>query len=129
MRLLIVYHTAVWRDIHFTVRKGIQSIQGFVGRNTRSQMNQYFHLVGRIVFNLLYLDFTFLYSLQYRIDKRRSSLSVRYFTYTQSFIIEFRYFSPYTHHSPTFAVIIFRYINRPASLKIRIQLKRLTFQI
>ena len=70
MWFVILDHTAVRRDADLAIGKGIQGINGLVGRDTRSQMHQNLHLPSGIIIHLLDLDLSLLVGFQDGIDDR-----------------------------------------------------------
>ena len=92
-------------------------------------MNQYLYVSGSKVFYFLYLDFPLFACFDDRIADTGYRFSVRYLSDNECFVIHLFYFGSYPYGSATFAVIVFRYIDIAACLKIGIESEFFLMQV
>ena len=74
LRFLILDDTAVGRNAYLAVGKGVQSIDGLVGRNARHEMYKYLNVGSCEVFDFANLYLVFVNGLGDRFDKCLRSL-------------------------------------------------------
>ncbi len=111
----------VWRDVYFTVGKGVQGINGFIGMHTARQFDLNFNLFSRIVVDGGDLDLARFGSPFHRIDQRLSCQVIGQFGDGNGLVVTL--FDPGPTAQAAIAVIIGRDIHNPAAGKIRIKCK------
>ena len=95
LRFVVLYHTAVGRDIHLTVGEGIEGIESLVGRHSRGEVYLYLDLCSSVVIYLTCLYLTFLDGLEDRVDESGGGLAERNLAYDEGLVVEFLYLSPH----------------------------------
>ena len=128
LRLVVLYHAAVWRQAYLAVGEGIERIDCLVWRNARSKMYLYLHLRSRQVFHLASLYLSFFYCLCDRVDEAFRRFRERQFPDDKCLAVEFFYLSPHFQLSATLAVVISRHVDAAARWEVGIQHERLAAQ-
>ena len=68
VRLVILNHAAVGRDVDLAIGEGIKRINRLIRRDTRCQVHQDLYLLRRVVVHLLDFDLTLVVGLQDALD-------------------------------------------------------------
>ena len=95
LRFVVLYHTAVGRDIHLAVGEGIEGVECLVGRHSRGEVHLYLDLGGSVVIHLARLYLTLLDGLEDRVDESGGGLAERYLAYDEGLVVEFLYLRPH----------------------------------
>ena len=69
MRFVVYDHAGVGRVAHPTIGEGVERVHCHIGRNARSQVHENLHILGRIVGDLLDLNFALIVGLHHAIDQ------------------------------------------------------------
>ena len=129
-RLVIVYHTAVWRILCLAVSKGIQSVYRLVERCFGFEMKYNLYTFGGIVVYLLYVYLTFFVCLYDALYELGSIQSVWDIIDNKTFVVcRLGDIDPHHHFSAAFAVVVATHVYHTACGEVGIQTKFFTLQI
>ena len=97
--LLVVDDAAVGRHAQLAIGEGVERVDGLVGRHARRQVHLYFHLFGREVVRLAYLDFALLAGADDALDELARGSAVGDFADDKRLVVQFAYLGAYLHHA------------------------------
>ena len=117
-RFVVVHHAAVGRVTDFAFGKGIQCIDGFVGRGFGFEMYQNFDTGRGVILYFFDVDFAFFVGRHNGFDKRPRRQAVRYIFDYQRFVIQFFDMCANFHYAAAFAVVVTAHIDQAARRKI-----------
>ncbi len=126
--LVVADHTAVWRNSHLAVGKGIKRIYGFVAGCPRKQVHHYVGLFGSVVVNLAYLYLTFLESLENGSYDHARSLPIRDLGDGKGLVVDLFDLGTHFNHTATLAVVIAAHIHESAGREVGIERELLPSQ-
>ena len=128
-RLVVHDDASIRRLTYFTVCKGIECIDGFVRRYTRSQMNTYIGFGSRHIIYSFDLDLALFIGFQNGFDQGRRRLATGQFGNAESTIVQFANLSPALDLSSAPAVIVPAGIHHTTGREIGIKIERLSSQM
>ena len=129
LRFLVFDDAAVRRNAYLTIGEGIEGIEGLVGRDTRSEVNEYLDISRREVFHLAHLYLTFLYRLSDRLDECFGSFRERYVADYQRFLVKFLNLCSNLNRATSLSVVILAHINRTTCREVGVEMEFLTTKI
>ena len=126
--LLVVDDAAVGRHAQLAIGEGVERVDGLVGRHARRQVHLYFHLFGREVVRLAYLDFALLAGADDALDELARGSAVGDFADDKRLVVQFAYLGAYLHHAAPLAVVVTAHVDGAARGEVGIQRERLAAQ-
>ncbi len=129
MWFVVIDDATVGRDADLAVCKGIEGIDGLVGRDTRRKLYVDFHILRSDIVYFFYFYFPLVVRLQDRIYHAGGRPSIRNIFDYKGFIIQLRDGGTHFYRATTLTIIVFLNIDKATSLKIRIECKRFFLEI
>ena len=129
LRLVVLNHATVRRNVDFTVREGIERIQRLVARHTRSQLHLYLDLRSRQVFHVTGLDLALLDGFQNGVDDGLRRLGERNLADDQRLRVQFLYLGTHLQHTTALSVVVFRHVDAATRREVGIKMELLVVQI
>ena len=126
-RLVAHNHTSIRRDAGFAIGKGIQRIDGDVGRHPWRQLDFDFYIAGCIVDYLFDFDFVGFAGLYNRFDETGGGGAKGNLFDQQGLFIGLFNAGPATDFAPAQAFVVIAYVDKTTGKEVWIQLKRLLF--
>ena len=128
LRLVVRYHTGIWRNGYLAVSEGIQGIDCLVRGHVIRKMDDYLRPVGCQVIYLLYLYLAFVFSLQYRFDQKPGSLAERNLGDGYRVLVYLFNLGPYFYRTATSAPVVSGAVSKASGREVRIQFEWLVLQ-
>ena len=127
--MLVNNNAGIGRDRYLTVCKGIERINGLVGRNARIQVNHNFALLSGIVVDFLDLDFALVVALHNAVDDTASCGAIWYFTDDQRLFVLLADPRSDAHLAATQAIVVVGHVHQAARREVGIERERLVAEI
>ena len=114
---------AVGRNAHLAIREGVEGVERFVARHARRQMDENFHLLGREILDLSYLDAPLVGRLLDAFAQRIHRFAVWQFGDRNGFAVAFLHACAHFHTATAQTVVVARNVDESARLEIGIEVK------
>ena len=126
---MVFYHTAVGRDVDFTIRESKEGIDGLVGACAGCEVNLYLHLCRCIVVNLPGFDFPLFNSFRNAVYQGRGGLGVRQFADDKRLGIELLDFGTHLQGTATLPIVVFRHIDAATGGEVGVESERFPLEV
>ena len=129
LRLVVLDHATVRRDVDFAVGKGIEGVDGLVGRDAWCQMHLNLYVCCRQVFHLTGFDLAFLDGFHNRVLQRFRGLRERNLADDERLLVYLLDLRTHLEHASALSVIVFRHIDTARSGEIGEELEGLLVEV
>ena len=129
LRLVVLNHAAVGRDVHLAVGKRVERVDGLVRRHAGSQVHLNLHLGRCQVGHVARLDLAFLNSFGDALNQGVDGLREGNLANDKRLLVLFLNLRTHLQHTAALSVVIFRHVDAAARQEVGVQLERLSVQV
>ena len=128
LRLVVLDHAGVRGEVAFAVGECIERVDGLVGGHVAGQVDEYLHLVGGHILDLLYLDLALVLGLQDGFDELLGVLAEGDFRDGYGALVDLHDLCAHLHAAAPLALHILRAVGRAAGREVRVDLVGLALE-
>ena len=127
--LLVADNTGIGRDTNLAIGKGIECINGLVGRLITRHLDYQLNILGCVIVNVANLNLTSLVCFDNRLLDTLGGCSEGYLADYQSTLVALGNLGTHLHSTTTQTIIISAHIRKTTCREVGIEFKTLAFQM
>ena len=116
---VVIDYTTVGRDGDFTIGKSVECVNGFIGRDIGTQVDQDFNIFGGIVVDSLDFNLALFAGLDDGVNEAYSVLPIGKISDNQRLVIHLLNLGPDPDGTSTCTIIVTRHFGQSTCWKIR----------